>query len=125
MALVRGEGRQDRGWQQWWPMVLLAFLVGAGLSFGVDRAFRSDVTPRPSAVPSHITWSPANTRVVPSIQAGIGIAQAEAQIRAAGLTPVIRSVHPLGAQSPFTFVGQAPEGGTVVLEGTAITLFAL
>ena len=117
--------RQLNGWRQWWPMVLLAFLAGAGLTFGLDRAVGSDVTPRPSAVPSHIVWSPAETVVVPSIQTGIAIAQAEAAVRAAGLTPVVRWVHPLEGLVPFTFVGQAPEAGTVVLEGTAITLFAL
>jgi hypothetical protein len=101
----------------------LVFALGVGAGFGLDRMTRSEPAQTPSVVPSHIKWSPVKTVLVPSIQVGIGIDRAEAEIRAAGLTPVVHPVHTQG-RAPFTFIGQAPEGGTVVLEGTAITLFS-
>jgi hypothetical protein len=110
--------------RRWIPTMSLLFLLGIGTGIGIDRATHKPVAPRPSMLPSQINFSPARTVVVPSIQSGVGVVEAEALIRKAKLTPVVRSVNTSG-RPPFTFLHQVPGGGTVVLEGTAVTLFAL
>lgn len=110
--------------RRWLPGMVAIFLLGVGAGIGVDRAIYSPPAPSPSLIPARINFSPAVRVTVPHLESGIAIAQAEAIIKSAGLTPIVRSVDPLD-RPPVTFVQQVPAGGTIVLEGTAVTLFAV
>ena len=109
--------------RRWLPLMVVLFLLGVGAGFGLDRATYKAPAPTRSLIPSPIDFSPARTVNVPYLDSGIPITQAEAIVKSAGLTPVVRSVDPLG-RTPLTYLNQVPAGGTVVLEGTAVTLFA-
>jgi hypothetical protein len=108
---------------RWAPVIALAFAVGVGTGIAIDRVIDDSVARPTSLVPTPLNFSPGRTAVVPTIEQGISIDAAKEIVTVARLTPVVRSVHPLG-RPPFTFLHQIPAGGSIVLEGTAVTLFA-